>query len=285
MKLPQFLDDMRLNDLRRRMRNAPLGSIELRGNDNRLTIAQLEELLGDGIDIKSLDEVRRLPDGTLAYKNRRIVLYIRDINEYYGRDASQSMPRFHVAECRTLQEMRETKRIGRYVVAVRSDGQFQINILGAAAPRGELKRLAICKNCLERLQFDGYQPYWASERRELIVKQFTLQRFFEIYPRDLIDATDRANETTAPLNDYSGDFGVHAGECKSRAGYRCQQCKRDLSASHLRKYLHTHHVNGLKFDNSLDNLRALCVRCHAEQPQHAHMKSLPTYIEFIRLDS
>jgi len=38
----------------------------------------------------------------------------------------------------------------------------------------------------------------------------------------------------------------------------------------------------LKYDNNDENLEVLCIGCHAEQVQHAHLKRTPDYQEFIR---
>lgn len=35
------------------------------------------------------------------------------------------------------------------------------------------------------------------------------------------------------------------------------------------------------YDDSAENLRVLCIRCHSEQPNHGHMRSLPQYKAFL----
>ncbi|WPU32705.1 HNH endonuclease [Pseudoalteromonas piscicida] len=51
--------------------------------------------------------------------------------------------------------------------------------------------------------------------------------------------------------------------------YTCEQCGVELSQ--YKRLLHTHHINGVKTDNSISNLRALCLDCHKKQPKHEHM--------------
>jgi hypothetical protein len=118
MKLPDFLLDAPLNTLRTRMGAVRLGNIQLRTSAKRLTLAELETLVSGGIDIGSLDDVRVLPDGSLAYKDRRVMLYIRDVSVFGNRERSHDrQPRYHVANCQTLRDMRDSNRIERYVVA------------------------------------------------------------------------------------------------------------------------------------------------------------------------
>jgi len=284
MKLPSFLKDPALNELRTRMGGAELGTLELKRRDGGLTVAELEVLITGGIDIRSLDEIRVLTDGTLAYKDRRIVIYIRDISDYGGdRTGIENLPKFHVSNCKKLREMRSQKRFGRYVVAARDDGQFQINVIGGSSTRSALRSLRVCQYCLSELRYQSFSRELPRQRRIRIVSEFTLRRFFELWPRDLIDPMGLESETTAPLNDYTGDFGEHAATVKTQAGHRCQECGIFLGSVDHRKFLHAHHLNGVKYDNSLENLVALCIRCHANQPGHSHLKSSADFWNFCSL--
>src|SRR3954463_3777323 len=115
MKLPDFTKFEPLNGLKGRM-SIPrdvYGSFSLSIDRNHLTIAELDLLTsGEGIDV-SFDELTILPDGTLAYKDSRVLLYIRDIHVYGGRDGE---PRYHLSNCTTLRDMTEKGRFERYIV-------------------------------------------------------------------------------------------------------------------------------------------------------------------------
>jgi hypothetical protein len=284
VKLPNFLSDPQFNELRRQMGATSLGDLTLERGSERLTIAELEKLVSGGIDIQSLDEVRVLPDGTLAYKDRRVLLYIRDVSNYGRRAAgTEDLPKFHVSNCKTLREMRAKRRFNRYVVATRDDGKFQINLMqDRAAVRTSIEDLRVCQYCLGEIRYENFSYDLSSAVRKKIVSAFTVKRFFELWPVAPIDGTGLNSDATAPLNDYSGDFGLHASAAKERAGYRCAECTRDLSPKHLRQFLHAHHENGLKYDNRAENLRVLCIRCHSDQPDHGHMRGLPQYKAFLK---
>lgn len=283
IRLPNFHENQEINAVRDEMGAYELGTLRLTRPANSLTMEELNELLGDGIDLPNLDDVKIGADGTIIYKNRRVVLYIRDVALYgNGRARERELPRYHVANCRTLDDMRAQRRFGRYVVAARSTGLFAINqIVKGRDPIRSDERLKICQNCLSRLRFDGFDYDMPSHRKQAIVEQFTLDRFFERYPHDVVSDSNADSELTARLNEYTGDFGLHATATKIRAGYRCEACGVALMERQLQRYLHAHHMNAIKYDNSENNLKALCIRCHAEEPGHAHMKTLPEYRDFI----
>ena len=73
---------------------APLRAYEGSRSSGTLTIEEIEILAREGLEIP-LGEINVLEDGTLIYKNRRVVLlYIRDVKQYrkteVGRTAALS---------------------------------------------------------------------------------------------------------------------------------------------------------------------------------------------------
>jgi hypothetical protein len=101
MKLPDFYKFAPLNDLRARMGIPPnvYGTLALTISAAKLTPDELDRLYeGDGLEV-GLDEVNVHDDGTLIYKNTRVLLYIRDVHPY---QEQIDLPKFHVAHCPTL---------------------------------------------------------------------------------------------------------------------------------------------------------------------------------------
>jgi len=78
MKLPDFYKSAPLNDLRERMgipKNV-FGTLNVAISAARLTPDELNRLYeGDGLEV-GFDEVNVHADGTLIYKNARVLLYI-----------------------------------------------------------------------------------------------------------------------------------------------------------------------------------------------------------------
>ncbi len=87
MKLPDFIKFEPLNFLRRQM---GLGENEftpltITVRPSELTSSELELLSsGEGIEV-SFEDLTILHDGTLAYKDSRVLLYIRDVHVHGDR--------------------------------------------------------------------------------------------------------------------------------------------------------------------------------------------------------
>ena len=115
MMLPDFVEFEPFKRLRRLM-NAPLPDNFSSGYTiNRLTHDDLDKALEDieGVMIEDINDIQVLPDGTLGYKHRRVLLYIRDKRAF----PQQNLPKFHVADCSKLGQMRQNGRFGRYVIS------------------------------------------------------------------------------------------------------------------------------------------------------------------------
>ena len=95
---------------------------------------------------------------------------------------------------------------------------------------------------------------------------------------------DKPNYTnyTSPLNDYSNNFNDISKKLKEKLGWKCQSCGFILNNNGMKQYLHAHHINGQKNDNREENLKIICLKCHAEEDGHGHMKN-EKYWEFIQI--
>jgi len=279
MKLPDFTSDPGLCALRKAMGADELGEFSTRYRPNALTVEELERLGQEGIDV-AFEEIVRLKDGTLGYKDSRVLVYIRDVARYGGQF---ELPKFHVAYCDTLEKMRERNRFERYVVATREDGTFKINKIDPGKRiSSSWERLNVCKNCLNKLSFDGFSYSLSQTAKNAVVQRFTISRFFELYPKSLHIRRPQHDYSAAPVNDYDPDFEQIATQLKSRRAWKCDRCHLDLSHIRERQFLHVHHKNGLKSDNRLENLEALCLNCHSKEFQHAHMRRTQEFQEFSR---
>ena len=278
MKLPDFEADIGLNALRNAM-GADLREYTAGPSSDVLTIEEIERLAGEGIEIP-LDDVRVLNDGTHFYKGKRVIVYIRDVAEYGGRI---SMPKYHLAMCDTLTKMIEEGRYKkRYVVATRDDGKFSIQkIRGDLAVRSE-EPLSVCQHCLDELKYRSFSLRLGQAERNVAVRTFSLKGFFEEFGKSCVWAMPKFDAIHAPANIYSPQFYRIAKALKQRKGYRCEQarCRINLSHPSHQRFLHAHHVDADKSDNHPSNIKLLCIRCHAREFQHSHVKENPDYAIF-----
>lgn len=275
MKLPDFLQNGLLNALRSEM-GAPLcQSFRAQEAYRLIELPIAEQLRGNGVEVR-FEQLTRLPDGTLGYGQYRVLLYIRDVANYGGRE---TLPKFHVFHCSVLERMQREKRFDRYVVATRDDGKFIVNLMGSSE-RGRVAELDVCQQCLSGLNWNGFTSLIERDDRLETVRRFSLPAFFAKYPKDLVAFTPRHTSETAPLNDYPANWEDIKERVRARRGMQCESCRRLLGQAG-RRFLHVHHRNGQKHDNEDSNLELLCIACHAEEPSHAHMKSLPDYFLFL----
>ena len=277
MKLPDFTVFEPFNQLRRSMK-APLVDTFVVEKPIQLTISDLEAMQESGLDISN-EELRVLEDGTLAYKDSRVLLHIRDVASY---GQSISMPKFHLANCDTLQKMRLHQRFNRYVVSIRTDGQFTVHIMHMKSFTQKIQPLDVCKHCLMMLGYKGYSSHYQHKE---VFDGFSIEEYFSLYPRSLIVEKPKYTSADAPLNDYGADWKEISRNYKASKQWVCENpsCSIDLSDMGLRRYLHTHHINGQKNDTRESNLQSLCISCHAEQPYSGHMKRLPEYKNFMMI--
>jgi len=278
MNLVNFLADDQFNTLRSRI-GAPLSFYKLTISLPKAIFKERVQIRPAPLPVQGLDvdkgEITTHRDGTLIFSGQRVLVHIRDVTNIRGK---QHMPRFHLANCTTLVEMRSSGRFARYVVHDRDDGVFYIR-LESGPLRAE--RLLVCQNCLDKLSWEGFYLDMPRPKRHSVVNSFSIRKFFERYPRSLQPSIPEYTAQTAPVNEYPENWPDISNELRRQLRYQCQNCKLLVGETN-KSFLHIHHKNGLRNDCRAENLQCLCLRCHADQPMHDHMKRLPEYSEFLR---
>ncbi len=164
MKLPDFREDARFNELRAKM------------SARYIEFSLLGKLL-EGIEIDSLDNISFGIDGTLEYRGQKVLLYIKE------QSSNHDSYKFHIASCATiLGFVNNYKFDSKYVVTRRTDGKFIVNIkygLGYLKTNVEVQ-LKVCKNCLKKLNYKDYNNKFYSQQNA-IYKAFNIEEFFRKY--------------------------------------------------------------------------------------------------------
>ncbi|MEQ1079514.1 HNH endonuclease [Acinetobacter seifertii] len=273
MKLPNFYQDQHLITLKMSMGipQDAYGTLDA----GKLDYFNLTKVASpEGLELKDLSQIEQLDDNTLAIAGQRILLYIRDTTNFE--------PKFHFSNCQTLQKMRESNRIGRYVATNCETGNFLINYIKDNKPQACTKRLKVCRYCLDFLAWQGYShTVWSEVKKSRAVEHFNISDFFKVYPKSF-HPHNHQDSIHAPLNIYPKDWRNISSSVREKSGWNCIQCQINLSAVEHHRFLHVHHKNGQKHNNNRENLEVLCIRCHSNEPNHQHLKFSKTYQDFIK---
>ena len=266
--------------------NAPkaeLGSISAKRSMERSPIEI--ELLERGSLILSgeeLDEALHFPAGIAAIGNTQITLHI--FQPFAALDDLEKTPspkpRYHVADCRTLEEMRQRGRFNRYVSTAEADGYFRVEPWDfETQTRGDemLSKLAPCQNCLKYLNYDGFDERRQQERRS-IANNFDIRKFFKNY-EPIFRCLPLYNPDNFPEGNYTADWARVSEGVRISEKWKCKNCGVDLSD--YRHLLHAHHLDGNRGNNKSGNLKALCCVCHQKQPFHERMHIEPEHRRLI----
>ena len=208
-------------------------------------------------------------NGVLSFRGRQVVLYIPDhgIRVLQALDDGCAGKKFHIAQCRTLDEMKQKKRFERYFVKNNLSELFHIHGHNEDnhAVEGHTS-LKVCKNCLKYLNYKGSATinHMGLNR---VVADFDMGEFFSTYSSVFRHMPQEMK--TINTKGYTYDWDNISAKARENAGHTCSECSVNLDEN--RRLLHTHHINGVKHDNSHQNLQVLCADCHRKQPLHDHM--------------
>ncbi|MGL6177210.1 MAG: HNH endonuclease, partial [Vibrionaceae bacterium] len=244
---------------------APLGNADIdfviksRTTELKNVAIQLPDgvVLGKDIQLDQIDG----SGGVLSYDGHQVMLYIPDQGEDIEVVLANGKQgrRIHVAECSTLELMRNTGRFKRYDVISRVDGRFPV--FGAVHGVKEVIKgeaaLGVCKNCLKILNYNGYDTQSHTTKEE-VFNTFSFEQFFAAYSSFFKSLPD--SRSAATPGSYTDDWSAISTQLRSKLNYTCEQCGVCLVTE--KRLLHTHHINGNRTDNSAENLRALCADCH-----------------------
>ena len=261
MKLYDFYSDERLCELRERMGAKLTGGFVNAKPIMLMSPEEIRKLGTEGIE-GELGDIHVEPDGTLSLKGQRVVVYIRDIAMY---KEDYKMPKFHVSYCKTLEEKSNKNQFNlRYVFYQNDSGTFPINLIKDKRIESKSIPLNVCMFCMGRIDWNGFQSNRNDKiARQQIVKDFTLKKFYERYPKDLLTVLPQYSAALSPINDYTQDWNLVRDRIKRERNFKCERCSETR-----RDRLDVHHKNGQKNDNTKSNLEVLCVTCHMEE--HAH---------------
>lgn len=129
--------------------------------------------------------------------------------------------------------------------------------------------LQICKECAKHLR---------SEYR-LSLGTNTFNNFILA-----LEESNRTKQTLVDARGYILNWRQVSFCYRDFKRFSCEKCGFKASTKEQYKFLHTHHINGVKTDNHRSNLQCLCIKCHSEVDNHHRTKfqleGLAALIEF-----
>jgi hypothetical protein len=255
MIMIDFLQDEAWNSLRRQM-NAPLVDANAVPATvvGGLSLTELEALTTDGIDT-TVDQLKIAPDQTLFFKDARVrVELVTDTSD---------LPVLHMAACPTIQAA--TSQHCR--ISTHTERHVEVSVVNA---EGEwdmaIQQKPVCIDCLRTLNWQGMQSDLPEALQQHIEQHFDLKDFDQLYPTTLPLHTYQQLWTSERLNTYTSDWPEVAEYVKTYSRWICTACQR--SFAHHRSQLWVDHLNGLKYDNTIGNLRVMCQSCRKEHALH-----------------
>lgn len=232
---------------------------------------QIENFKKEGLDSNLSDIFQTdnrelfilLKDGSI----RKLVIHIVDISSYWHKDWPP--PKFHIYKCEQIEKMEKNKKKHRYKISGRKDGTFFL----IKKDKKGYEPLKICSYCLR----DYNNDYESNKTKQTFkIKDYLDKNFIK---KEVFKTKMDLDICTVP-NQYSSCWPEISRKRKEQENYRCEKCHEDLSKN--RKFLHTHHIDSNKRNNIKENLKVLCIKCHAEEPDHSHIKTTPQYKEFVK---
>ncbi len=219
-----------------------------------------------------LDEVEPRFGGLLTHKGEQVILYIKNTRKdrYTLEHDLDKAPKFHIAECAALDNMRRQGRFERYVVTNNLSGDFDVVARDYMTKQTEemTAKLFVCKKCLETLNWENFSRVDFGQRNK-IRDAFSIEYFFKEYST-FFKYKPRYTDKNTPPDGYAPGWRDISRRYRDKMNWSCESC--GVSLEKHRKLLDCHHRSGVTSDNSDANLEALCEVCHSAQPSHGHMK-------------
>ncbi|WP_042152486.1 HNH endonuclease [Pseudoalteromonas sp. '520P1 No. 412'] len=182
----------------------------------------------------------------------------------------------HLTYCKKIQESP-----GKYHVTSRADGFFNVNIRSSNKVIGSddiLLPMGACQYCIRELFPDFLPPVGQDAIKSTeLANSFN---FSDFVVEGRLLSNIAFNEYGA-LNRFVGerDWYQFSRDLRAKNNWTCEEC--GINLFKYRQFLHVHHINHSHYWNTPANCRVLCISCHAEQPNHAHMKDQKCYNQFI----
>lgn len=176
----------------------------------------------------------------------QVFMYKRDYHLGYGKP-----PKYHICQCQVIQQFMAE---GRFKESYRYANTEEVIVQDLDDHRREvaMKNLPLCSFCAGMMK-----------------------RHFQsnMNSNDFVEILKAAGEATEEESKEVDIFGYvkewpKISEAKRELeNYTCEQCGYQANNAFDRRFIQVHHIDGNKLNNKKENLKCLCIRCHANVDQ------------------
>lgn len=224
----------------------------------------------NGEELQKISEKWESKELLIDEEGNPFVLYIPDWSTFgrYGKpknpERDNGYRKFHFSWCKTLISMDEKGKSDRYVKETDIENtSFEGKNKDGEKIIKELQSCIFCKNNIKEKVEDSWdESYYGRNHMNLLA-------FFEKYGKP-----DFKNKDEFPESLYGSKYPENwkniSRKLREAANWKCKKCDKDCSNE--KDFLDVHHLNGVRDDIKIKNLRVLCKKCHSEEPNHEHYK-------------
>ena len=175
-----FTEFQPFNTLREKVGTDRLGYFELFDPDIHLTGEERSRLENQGM-LLPLDDVKTLPDRTLAIKNSRVLIYIPNENWFRNK---REYPTYHVARCSELEELSAELSEQEFLATTRIAEDYDLMKMRQGGEVSVVSHgFVVCKHCLHTLRYKNFDEFRNRKRgySQKVLSDFSLKEFFKLY--------------------------------------------------------------------------------------------------------
>ena len=233
----------------------------------------------------------------LAYKDNNqelhlAILYIQNYNttrealENNKPTSGRETPKFHLTWCKAIEGVYNKRRFEKYVLSQSESNMFDVEVRDSRNEDFVNARLYPCQFCLGQLKYRGFDYdslKYNPKLRYKIVEEFNVKDFLAENYGTLVTwkHLPKSHANIQRRGQYTKTFPELSRSLREAVGWVCSTCR--VNMNNMKEGLHTHHINGVKSDNSSRNLQVLCALCHKNVDEyHSHMTVRPEIEHYIR---
>ena len=197
---------------------------------------------------------------------RKSIIHIVDISSW---NENWKNPRFHIYKCKKIKEMQSSGKQHRYKASTGKNNKFYL----IKRDKQWNETLEICSFCLEK-----YNEQFNSNKTK---QNFPIKKWIDTPMSDSELPKVELDICTVP-NCYTENWTKISKKRKEQEDYICQECGKDFSDKECKRFLHVHHIDANKRNNTPENLKVLCIECHCKKPDHGHIKQSNEYKKWLK---